>query len=141
VIAAVVSLAAVFLAYRRFIQELPERIRRRLIVAAGLYVAGEVGIEMVSAWYVETHNGSDLAFATITSVEEVFGLVGVILALSALLEFARTSLVNLRSALPETSPGDSVHGQPLEPASAVAREGSEEVRHVQFDRSVTAPPA
>jgi hypothetical protein len=97
VLIAAASLAAVAMAYRRFIRALPDGTRRRLFVATALYVTGEVGLEMIGGWYVDGGRATgDLDYAALTAVEEFLGLVGVILALSALVDHALARIRSIR---------------------------------------------
>ena len=94
VVVALISVAGVAFAYRHFIVALPGRTRTLLIAAAGLYVGGEVGAEMVNAWLMDTR-GKDLLYNTFTSLEEFLGLMGIVVTLSALLNHVRQHVGNL----------------------------------------------
>ncbi len=87
VLAAFASIVVIGLAYRRFFFALPIAIRLRFLLASATYVAGEVGVEMFSGWYTDHHGGDGWTYAAITTTEEFLGLLGVGIALYALLSY------------------------------------------------------
>lgn len=91
VVIALISVVAVAFIYRRFIVHLPAGIRNALIVAAGFYVGGEVLVEMVNGWLMDSQ-GDTYLYKTTTSVEELFGMIGVLVAFGALLVYSRTAV-------------------------------------------------
>ncbi len=79
--AALVVLAALYLP---FVRALPPATRRGLIVAAVIYVAGAVGMELPLGWWTERHGSDDLTYALIDWVEETLELIGAACAVVAL---------------------------------------------------------
>ncbi|MEJ7840937.1 MAG: hypothetical protein WKF95_04145 [Rubrobacter sp.] len=96
----VVGLALVLafvLAYPRFIAHLPTRTRRLFIVAAGLYVGGALGMELVQGWHDGLY-GVDGVTALITTVEEVLEMSGVVVFVYALLSYMSVIQVYAKDA-------------------------------------------
>ncbi|CAN5763533.1 hypothetical protein BH23CHL2_BH23CHL2_01550 [soil metagenome] len=60
----------------RFVFRQPSRIGRLLILAAGLYLAGALVLEMAGGWWSESRGPDNLAYQSITSVEELLEFVG-----------------------------------------------------------------
>jgi hypothetical protein len=86
VIPAMVFVAAVGLAYAKFLAHLPPVTRRRFIVAAIIYVGGAVGVEALGGWRAETYGMNNMTHSCIATVEEVMEMTGVALFLVALLK-------------------------------------------------------
>lgn len=80
-------LVAVFgLVQLGFLTALPRTTRTRLLAAAGLFLTGAVGLELVeSAVFTAAGNEFTLTFDGLSAVEEVLELSAVVLALRALL--------------------------------------------------------
>lgn len=77
---------ALGLTYLQFLLNLPAATRRRFMTAAVVYLSGALGMEMIGGSYYEKLGGvPDLAYALITTVEELFEMAGVILFIHALL--------------------------------------------------------
>lgn len=113
VVIAFASALVVLLTYRRFLLVLPSKVRRALLLAGALYVAGEAGMEMIGGWLFE-RRGEDVLYASATTVEESLGLLGVVIALGALLTYIRDLLAPLRI---------TVAGKRTSAADQVARNG------------------
>lgn len=78
---AVLILAALYL---RFLWRLPAPFRRRLFIAAGLFLGGAVGMELVGGAYFDgNQERRDFGFGLITMVEETLELSGAAVALRA----------------------------------------------------------
>lgn len=75
-----------------FLRGVPRRFRR-LFIAAGLtYVAGAVGMELVSGMYAALYGQQALGFDALSTVEEFLEMMGVSLMLYALAEYTRTPM-------------------------------------------------
>ncbi|MFQ5666749.1 MAG: hypothetical protein ACE5I7_09995 [Candidatus Binatia bacterium] len=90
--------------YVKFILGLDRETRRRVIVAAALYVAGALGMEMVSGAYASVYGVDTLVYATaLVTLEELLEMAGMSLFLYALLCY-RESDAGL-PALPDVGTG------------------------------------
>lgn len=86
----VAILLLIFLAvYRPFLMSLPSNLRRWLIIAGGIYVAGAMGQEMVGGLYASVHGTETMTYYLIVTVEEVMEGLGLVIFIYALLSFIR----------------------------------------------------
>lgn len=85
VIPAAVIVVALVIAFVPFIRVLHPATRTRLIVAGAIYVGGALVMELPLGWWTEHHGMDGFGYALIDWVEETMEMVGVVLALSALL--------------------------------------------------------
>ncbi len=84
VIPAAAIVVALVLVFMPFIRALPLATRRRLVVAGAIYVAGALVMELPLGWWTEQRGTDGLGYALIDWVEETLEMVGVVLALVAL---------------------------------------------------------
>jgi hypothetical protein len=91
-------LLIVFLgAYLRFVLALPLGLRRSMITAGVIYIAGAVGMELVGGVYASTNGFRTLPYALITTVEEVLEMLGIVLLIHALVgQFATQESLVIR---------------------------------------------
>lgn len=68
----------------RFLLKLPRKTRARFTAAAGLFLGGAVGMELVGGGYAAAH-GQDLIYSLLATVEESLEMAGVIVFIRALL--------------------------------------------------------
>lgn len=85
VIPALAFLVFVALAYFRFLVALPSRSRALFVTAGAIYVAGVLGMEMAGSAYSAAH-GQDLAYGTLSSVEEVLEMSGIVVFIYGLMD-------------------------------------------------------
>jgi len=90
-----VVLGAAFLvlfmaAYLRFFLNLPPDTRWLFAVAGTVYVSGALGMELVGGYYASLHGHRNLMFATLTTIEEVGEMAGVLIFIYALLSYIST---------------------------------------------------
>lgn len=86
VVPAMVVIAAGAIVFPRFLRRLPRRTASALVLAGAVYLAGAVGMELVGGRYFEMH-GKDLTYAVLNTIEETLEFVGVILFITALLDY------------------------------------------------------
>lgn len=84
VIVAAAILVVLSWLYLGFMRALPRATRVGLVVAAAVYVAGAVGMELPLGWWTEQFGNDGLGYALIDWVEETLELIGASLALRAL---------------------------------------------------------
>ncbi|HWR51491.1 MAG TPA: hypothetical protein VN428_10310 [Bryobacteraceae bacterium] len=79
VIPGMIFVVVVAAAYLKFLFRLPRATRNGLMVAGAIYVAGALGMELVSGAYVEAHPAPDLTRFVLNTIEEALEVVGLIL--------------------------------------------------------------
>jgi hypothetical protein len=87
---------AIAVASRRFLASLPARTRRTVIIAAVIYVVGALGVESLGGLYAGTHGRRNLTYGVITTVEETLEMIGMSVAVLALLEYLRDCVGRVR---------------------------------------------
>lgn len=103
VIAGLAFSAAFGLTYVRFIGHLPAAYRRGFLIAAATFIAGAIGMEMLSGYYADTHQQWNRnIWLGLTTVEEGLEMLGVILCIKSLLTYIRELVgdidIHLRSS-------------------------------------------
>jgi hypothetical protein len=84
VIPAAAIIALLALLYVPFVRRLAAPTRMRLVIAATIYIAGGLLMELPLGWWRESHGMDGLGYALIDWVEEAMEMVGAVLALVAL---------------------------------------------------------
>lgn len=87
VIPGMVAVGLIGVSYRRFVRALPRETRRRFLWAAGLFVGGALGMEMLSGPWAEAHGRRNAGFAVFFTIEETLELAAVAIFLYALLRY------------------------------------------------------
>lgn len=85
VVPGIAVLAALGLAYARFLLHLPASTRRLFVAAAATFVGGAVGAEMVGGAWVESRGFHNLGSTLIWTVEESLEMLGIVVFIYALL--------------------------------------------------------
>ncbi len=93
VIPGLVFVFFVLVSYRRFYGSLPQTTRRKLGLAAAVYFAGSLGLEMVGGKWSEQYGRSGFGYGALTGAEELFEMVGVFLLIDCLALHIRTHVV------------------------------------------------
>jgi uncharacterized integral membrane protein len=88
VVPAAAFIAFLAVAYRGFLLELPVMTRRLFILAGAVYVGGAVGLEMLEGKYVSWSASWPAGWILLTTVQETFEIVGLIVFLYALVNYA-----------------------------------------------------
>ncbi|PNY79765.1 multidrug transporter [Deinococcus koreensis] len=86
----------VFSSTARFLLHLPSRTRLLILLAGALYVGGALGFEMLEGPIAAKYGVENNVIRTMIVVEEILEVTGVILLISALLEYMRTHLAGVR---------------------------------------------
>ena len=87
IVLGLVLVALVTLFFFRFLLRLDKKMRKMLILAAVLYVAGAIGLEIIGGIYLDWAGTDDLLYAMLTAVEETLEMVGVIIMVKALMSY------------------------------------------------------
>lgn len=90
VIPAGVIVAAIGLAYIRFLAHLPKRPRIQFIVSGVIYVGGALFMELPLGYWTEREGSRNFGYAAIDAVEEGMEILGATLFLLALIEYIHT---------------------------------------------------
>jgi hypothetical protein len=96
IVIGIAASVAIAIAARRFLAHLPVRTRRTVILAAVIYVAGAIGVEALGGMYAETHGQRNLGYGMITTIEETLEMIGMSVAVFALLEYLRDHVGRVR---------------------------------------------
>jgi hypothetical protein len=116
VIPAGIIVTIVALSYLRFLAALPERVRRRFLVAGGIYVGGALGVELILAYWTDVLGDKNFGYSLIDLVEESMEMIGASLFLLALLEHLGSPAGEVRIQLATERPAGSRAG-PEDPGS------------------------
>ncbi|MGE0802691.1 MAG: hypothetical protein AB7G13_36325 [Lautropia sp.] len=93
VIPGMVFVAAFGVVFARFVlHALPRLVRTRMIVGGLLFVAGAIGVEMPEARHAQRHGTENMTYGLYVLVEEFLEMTGVLVFLSGVLEYLRTSI-------------------------------------------------
>lgn len=88
IIAGLVFVTVFGLVYFRFMLHLPRYYRQRFFVAAGIFLAGAIGMEMVSGYYADTHQEWNRGiWLGLTTLEEGLEMLGLVLCVRTLLAY------------------------------------------------------
>lgn len=91
IIPAAAIVCAIALVYLPFVRDLAELTRRRLVIAAAIYIGGALVMELPLGWWTEAHGAETLGYGLIDWVEETMEMIGAALALVALVAHRRES--------------------------------------------------
>jgi len=90
--AAVLVFAVVYL---RFLWSLPSRTWLLFAVAGVVYVGGALGVEAISGLWAQRHGEENLVYMMISTVEELMEMIGIIVFIHALLDYAGRHVGNV----------------------------------------------
>ncbi|MBT8041767.1 MAG: hypothetical protein KJN98_01210, partial [Pontiella sp.] len=89
---AVVILGAIYL---KFFLQLPAETKKFLLIGAGLFLLGAVGVEVVSCIWEEAGHGKDFIYHLFATTEETFEMLGVISIIYAFASYLDKQLPEL----------------------------------------------
>lgn len=87
------------IAYARFFWHLSRRWKLLFAGAAMIYVSGAVGVELFGARYLSVHGDPTFTYELLVTAEEVLEMIGVTVFIYALLEYLRTSDVEVHLSI------------------------------------------
>ncbi|PPS45317.1 hypothetical protein B1A85_03390 [Chroococcidiopsis sp. TS-821] len=76
-----------FLAFAKFLKDLPSKTRQLILVAGTIFVSGAIGIEAIGGYYAQIYGEQNMGYAVIAGIEEFFEMLGVIIFIYALLSY------------------------------------------------------
>lgn len=79
----------------KFFKSIPKRTVGLFFVAAGIYLAGALGIEMIGARLWTSMGSNNLLYALIANIEESFEMIGLLVFDYALLDYLRSNAQSL----------------------------------------------
>jgi hypothetical protein len=87
VVPALIAVSVLGIAFLRFLRHLPRTSRLQLCTAAGMFVVGAAGFEMVAGWYESNYGSGDMIYVSMATIEETLEMVAVAIVLCALLRY------------------------------------------------------
>jgi len=96
VLAAAIGLIVMATAYFRFVVDLPSRTRMLVVVAGCFYVGGAAGIEVVTGYYIELSQRTDLVESILNLLEEGFETFGIVIFIQALMTYLEPHMKNVQ---------------------------------------------
>lgn len=75
--------------YWKFTNHLPNQTRYHFLIAAGLYIGGALGMEMIGSYYAELEGQQHLTYALLATAEETMEMMGIITFIYGLLTYIR----------------------------------------------------
>jgi len=89
--------AVVALSYLTFFLHLPTQTKIQFITAAGTFLSGALGVEILEGLYSASHSGeSSFQYSMLVTVEEGLEMAGVIMLINALLAYIHTCQIEVR---------------------------------------------
>ncbi|MTI21386.1 hypothetical protein E1176_10175 [Fulvivirga sp. RKSG066] len=85
--------------YIQFVFKLPKKTKKRIIIAAILFIGGAMGLEMLGGNHAYNHGREGLTYAVLYTLEESLEMLGVIVLIYALLTFQSEKFDNLEVGL------------------------------------------
>jgi hypothetical protein len=78
--------------YLRFLWRLPKATRWGLILAGVIFLAGAVGVEVISAEEADKHGTSTLRYSVLYTIEELLEMAGIIFFIGVLVHYLASSV-------------------------------------------------
>ncbi len=101
------------------LQRVPARTRRLFLLAAGMFLGGAIGMELIGGRYFELH-GEDLTYTLIATVEESLEMAGAIVFNFGLMQYLAENYQNTQFTFEADPPAGAEVG-----ATTFARSGPE----------------
>jgi hypothetical protein len=96
-----ISVIAVTILYLRFFLRLPSETRIGFAVAACVFLAGALGVELLGSYYVSRSGEYDTTYFMIATLEESLEIAGVLIFINALFRYMLATGTGLRIGLRE----------------------------------------
>jgi len=96
VILGIIFVAILGVFYLKLLLNIERRMRILLLLSGLLYLAGAVGMEMISGKYAATHGVDNYVYAVLTDVEESLEFVGIVMLIYTLQTYISSNLPGLR---------------------------------------------
>jgi uncharacterized Tic20 family protein len=82
--------------YLRFFLALPRRTRKWLLISAGIYLLGALGMEMVGGQYADIYGIKNLTYNILVTIEETLEMTGIILGINTFLDYLEEQYSGLK---------------------------------------------
>ncbi|MGD1898195.1 MAG: hypothetical protein ACFB16_14720 [Phormidesmis sp.] len=113
IVAGMTFLAIIALVYWRFLMHLDRSCRQGFLTAASIFIVGAIGMEMLSGYYVDTHQQWNYhIWLGLTTIEEGLEMFGVIVFIRTLLTYIQTCVGDITVCV-----GPSTKEKVLSPAT------------------------
>jgi hypothetical protein len=99
VLVGLLSAGIVAAIFWRFFWDLDVATRFLFAIAAVLFVGGEVGLEAVSGWIADNYGTASLGYQVVSSIEELLGMAGVLVAIAGVLQVIQIRWGEVRLAM------------------------------------------
>lgn len=73
------------LVYRRFILDLPRRIRQLFLLSGTIFISGTIGLELIGGFWHDSYGVDNFTYAMIVAVEEFLEMAGILVFIYSLL--------------------------------------------------------
>ncbi len=77
----------------KFLSTLEPSVRNRFVIAGSLYVMGAAGLEVLGGHYYFLYGKHNLTYAVITTFEETFEMLGIVLFVDALTDYFKNEIL------------------------------------------------
>ncbi|MEW5766923.1 MAG: hypothetical protein AB1797_04760 [bacterium] len=94
------------LVYLKFLANLPAKTRYLFLIGGALYVGGAIGVEVFTGHYYELY-GLGMLYAMLTTLEEFFEMLGIIVFIYALTLYISSYVKNLYLRIDDEKSGSS----------------------------------
>lgn len=81
-----------FAIYLKFMLRLPPKISLMFLISGGIFVIGAIGFELIGSSYYATGSENSLSYTMVSTVEELFEMVGIAIFIYSLLFYIQTEL-------------------------------------------------
>ena len=99
VIPAFVLLIILAIAFKDFIADLPPRTRNLFLLAAGIYIIGALGMEIVGGYLGDVQGFNTKAYWIVSTIEELLEMFGIVVFIYGLLSYLQSYFSELHFSL------------------------------------------
>ena len=82
--------------YLRFFLALPRRTRKWLLISAGIYLLGALGMEMVGGQYADIYGIKNLTYNILVTIEETLEMTGIVFGIYTFLDYLKEKYPRLK---------------------------------------------
>lgn len=98
VVPAFVLLIVFLIAFRKFVLNLPFKIKVLFIASGAVYVCGALGMELIGGYIADTY-GYNTLYGAASSLEEILEMLGIVIFIHGLLTYIQSQLTELHLSL------------------------------------------